>query len=215
MRRKPQSHIPRRVRRHPVERMFCGLGQVVDLSRAGMRIACDTKPPVEIGQRGAIKLTADTGALPLTGRVVWLRRAGAWPSKKHEIGIEFVAVAEPMRHALDILARFGYIDPIVATGGSRRWRKSEHQTRQALRVDFDLPNYYHTLSVEPDADLPAIKKAYRRLARRYHPDVAPDGGDAERFNQITEAFAVLSDPLRRKTFDRMARRQAPAGVESA
>lgn len=226
MRPKAQTFVARRAPRHPVERLHCGLGRVVDLSRAGMRIACESKPPVEIGQRGAIKLTSPDGALPLTGRVVWIRRAGGWRSKKYEIGVEFVAMTDPLTQAVEQLAQFGFLDSAATCGakstsgvgagggGSRRWRTAQRKARKAVRVDFDLPNYYDILGVEPEADTVEIKKAYRKLARLCHPDVAADGGDPKRFTQITEAVAVLSDPQRRKSFDQLALTEEAADAET-
>ena len=63
-------------------------------------------------------------------------------------------------------------------------------------------DYYSTLGVERTADAATIKKAYRKLAQKYHPDKNPDDKAAEdRFKQITEAYAVLSDPNKRKQYD--------------
>lgn len=63
-------------------------------------------------------------------------------------------------------------------------------------------DYYKVLGVERDADEAEIKKAYRRLARKYHPDVNPGNADAERrFKEIQEAYAVLSDKDKRHQFD--------------
>src|SRR5262244_433148 len=59
--------------------------------------------------------------------------------------------------------------------------------------------YYKTLGVSKDADDKAIKAAYRRLARKYHPDV--NKGSADRFKEINEAYTVLSDPEKRKRYD--------------
>src|SRR5262249_58070298 len=59
------------------------------------------------------------------------------------------------------------------------------------------------LGVKRDAKPDEIKKAYRRLARKYHPDVNPgDKAAEERFKQMSEAFDVLSDPKKRKVYDR-------------
>ena len=55
-------------------------------------------------------------------------------------------------------------------------------------------DYYKTLSVEENASEAEIKKAFHRLAKRYHPDLNPDNPDAEvRFKEINEAYDVLSD----------------------
>ncbi|HSM34965.1 MAG TPA: DnaJ domain-containing protein [Longimicrobiales bacterium] len=65
------------------------------------------------------------------------------------------------------------------------------------------PDYYALLGVSRDADFPAIKRAYRRLALRYHPDRR--GGDpsaAEAFRLVAEAYRVLSDPDKRGIYDR-------------
>ena len=67
---------------------------------------------------------------------------------------------------------------------------------------MDFIDYYQVLGVNKDA-LPAdIRKAYRKLARKYHPDVNPNNEDAKRkFQQINEANEVLSDPEKRKKYD--------------
>lgn len=64
-------------------------------------------------------------------------------------------------------------------------------------------DFYKILGVKRDAKPEEIKKAYRRMARKYHPDVNPGDKSAEdRFKQMSEAFDVLSDPKKRKVYDR-------------
>jgi molecular chaperone DnaJ len=64
-------------------------------------------------------------------------------------------------------------------------------------------DYYKALGVARDAKPEDIRKAYRRLARRHHPDVNPGNNESEeRFKQISEAFEVLSDPDKRAVYDR-------------
>jgi molecular chaperone DnaJ len=67
-------------------------------------------------------------------------------------------------------------------------------------------DYYSTLNGPRNAKEEEIKKAYRRLAMKYHPDRNPDDGDAEaRFKEIKEAYEVLSDPQKRAQYDRFGR----------
>src|ERR687891_2647766 len=64
-------------------------------------------------------------------------------------------------------------------------------------------DYYKVLGVKRDAKPEDIKKAYRRLARKHHPDVNPgDKAAEERFKMTTEAHDVLSDPKKRSVYDR-------------
>ena len=73
-------------------------------------------------------------------------------------------------------------------------------------------DYYDVLGVSRDATDDELKKAYRRLAREYHPDANPDDPDAEaKFKELGEAYAVLSDPNRRSTYDRFGMASSVGG----
>src|ERR1041385_5396223 len=63
-------------------------------------------------------------------------------------------------------------------------------------------DYYETLGVSKTASEDEIRSAFRKLARKYHPDVAKDKSEAEeKFKEINEAYEVLSDPEKRKKYD--------------
>src|SRR5882672_2678613 len=65
-------------------------------------------------------------------------------------------------------------------------------------------DYYKTLGVPRAATTDEIKKAYRKLARKYHPDVNPNDKSAEeKFKEISEAYEVLSDADKRKRYDQL------------
>lgn len=69
---------------------------------------------------------------------------------------------------------------------------------------MEFRDYYKTLGVERNATAAQIRSAYRKLARKYHPDVNPNNKDAERqFKEINEAYQVLSDPEKRKKYDEL------------
>jgi molecular chaperone DnaJ len=68
-----------------------------------------------------------------------------------------------------------------------------------MAVEFK--DYYRILGVDRNADDKAIKSAYRKLARKYHPDVAKGKDGGERFREIAEAYEVLSDPEKRRRYD--------------
>lgn len=63
-------------------------------------------------------------------------------------------------------------------------------------------DYYDVLGIDRAADKNTIKKAYRKLAKRYHPDTNKDNPQAEeKFKEATEAYNVLSDPEKKKMYD--------------
>jgi curved DNA-binding protein len=73
-------------------------------------------------------------------------------------------------------------------------------------------DYFKVLGLERGADADAIKKAFRRLARQYHPDVNPDDKSAEaKFKEISEAYEVLSDPEKRRRYEQFGQYWNQAG----
>ncbi|APD08742.1 MULTISPECIES: DnaJ C-terminal domain-containing protein [Thermus] len=72
-----------------------------------------------------------------------------------------------------------------------------------------MKDYYAILGVPRNATQEEIKRAYKRLARQYHPDVNKSPEAEEKFKEINEAYAVLSDPEKRKLYDTYGTTQAP------
>ncbi len=68
---------------------------------------------------------------------------------------------------------------------------------------MQFKDYYSVLGVEPNAGEAEIKSAYRRLARKYHPDVSKEAGAEEKFKAVNEAYEALRDPARRKAYDQL------------
>ncbi|MFZ6696113.1 DnaJ C-terminal domain-containing protein [Stenotrophomonas acidaminiphila] len=68
---------------------------------------------------------------------------------------------------------------------------------------MEFKDYYATLGVEPTAGDAEIKTAYRRLARKYHPDVSKEAGAEEKFKAVNEAYEALRDPAKRQAYDQL------------
>src|SRR5579862_8229655 len=68
---------------------------------------------------------------------------------------------------------------------------------------MEFKDYYTTLGLSRTATDEEIKRAYRKLARKYHPDVSKEKNAEERFKEVQEAYEVLKDPKKREAYDQL------------
>lgn len=82
---------------------------------------------------------------------------------------------------------------------SNRTNRIHNERVKIMSIKKD---YYEVLGINKNADDKAIKKAYRKLAKKYHPDINPGDANAEaKFKEVTEAYEILSNPEKRKLYD--------------
>ncbi|MGH8675461.1 MAG: DnaJ C-terminal domain-containing protein [Burkholderiales bacterium] len=74
---------------------------------------------------------------------------------------------------------------------------------------MEFKDYYQALGVARDAPVEEVKKAYRKLARKYHPDVSKEPNAEARMKEVNEAYAVLSDPEKRAAYDQLGSGHEP------
>lgn len=79
----------------------------------------------------------------------------------------------------------------------------ERSQQVKVKVTMEFKDYYHVLGIKEDADLKDIKKAYRKLALKFHPDVNANTDAEDRFKEVAEAYEVLKDDTKRAKYDQL------------
>lgn len=195
--RKPaHAPRPRGDARHDVETVSCELGRLIDLSRSGMRLQSDGPTPVAPGQVLTLHLEHRQGATDVTALVRWRRRKG-W--RRFELGLQFTALPEGKRDALEQLARFGFMAPKAAATARHG------EPRPPVHASITLPDYYRILGVSEHANPEEIRRAFHEQVKVHHPDA---GGDGQQFVEIHRAWETLQDHATRRSYDRARRRSA-------
>src|SRR5204863_25106 len=92
---------------------------------------------------------------------------------------------------------------VAAREAGARSRHSARSTAARIPLPMEFRDYYKVLGVERTASADAIRKAYRRLAHKYHPDVSKEANAEARFKEMQEAYEVLKDPEKRAAYDQL------------
>jgi DnaJ-domain-containing protein 1 len=181
---KPSSNpkVTRLSKRYDTRLTDTVLGSVVDLSTEGARIVTRTEPSVRAGHVFEIALSCEDVKVFVLARVAWTRKVDKtlWNIGLHFFDADSQAKAD-MERLLDHCA-----------GG-----------RELLPTTVEIEDLYAVLGVARESSLEQIRSAYRRLARQFHPDHAPDQESSRQFSRISKSYMVLRDESLRRRYDQL------------
>ena len=180
----------RRHARHHTDMFKCHLGQICDVSVSGMRVSWRGRAKLTQGQVGMIELKGAGVKLRVKGRVQWVKRSGFM---NYEAGVQFLDIAPATATALNSIAMFGFIP--------KDWSSAATPKGGASTSTKKAGDYYQVLGVRPDATDREIHKAFREVARIYHPDHNKSPTAEARFIEAQQAYSVLKDPDKRRKYD--------------
>lgn len=193
------DHNRRRAERIQTAILSCELGQILDISRKGLRIsAAPNRPRPATGQQLSLSISSPTDALDLVAKVIRVRPIGMG---RFELALDFAPMTDAQADAIESLARIGSTRAAMHTDAARRER---------LIAAMKVPDHYATLGVSPKATPEQVQAAFRTMARKYHPDVNKDPSAQPRFVEINEAHTILCDPQRRAEYDQVYSLRAAA-----
>lgn len=208
----------RRQHRYAVHDMRTPLGDLLDLSTTGMRVRADKRPNVKPGMTVPLWMLSGTQRLALQGRITRVRRMG-W--REWDVGVRFINTTPSQLMAITALAQFGYVPtgqhgaPDMAASSSTgessdtsSRTKTGEGSAPITKIEYSQPDHYTTLGVPHDATPETIHRAYRKLARIYHPDRDNSPEATAKFIEINQAYHVLYDAELRAKYDAAAVRAA-------
>jgi DnaJ-domain-containing protein 1 len=196
------THRPRSAERFAVQGLRCALGDVVDISAAGLRVKVTGSASLKRGETVTLNVTNDQQAVRVMARVIWMRRGGV--GRPSEVGLRFVDVRAGVAAALVQLGRFGFISTDGSGAGEAPGRKRAEAP--PVRASIEVEDLYAILGVPPSAAEGEIRRAYHALAQQYHPDRNSSPDAADRFAMISKAWKVLRDPGLRAKYDQLLAR---------
>lgn len=198
--RSARPEMPRQSERFLTTALVCPLGDVLDVSREGLRLSSGKKFPFKQGEIHQLVLRADAQQVRVMARAQWVKRASLLPPR-FEAGFLIVDPRPGVGVAVLQMGQFGCAatESVDATSTE----EARRQTMPKIRAAVELEDLYAVLGVEADADGSAIKRAYRKLAQTHHPDRSDAADAAEVFDRIAKAYSVLGDAQRRRWYDQM------------
>ena len=219
-----KPHVPRRADRHMTSGFSCPLGEILDLSASGMRVFCRKRPAFTKGQVLSLCLQSPFQKLALRASVAWTRQVklGVF-----HMGLKFVDMQPGMGEGIETMAKHGFADvPNMRPGNRSAAGKagsacsSSHKFNDHMKIPHteasgaplqasaSFSDYYSVFGLRMNASDDEIQKAYRVLARRYHPDLCKEPDTERVFAMITEAYQILSDAETRRAYDQRLRERA-------
>ncbi len=194
-----QNDPRRRLKRHAPSSLACQLGDVLDVSGSGMRVMGKGLKLVKIGQVYPVTLLIAGKSIQVQAQALWKQPSGLL---KRQIGFRFVKMKPGLEHAIQSLLEHGFVPETTSD--------AEATPKTRVGATLDMPNYFNVLGLDHDATPDDIRKAYRSLARRWHPDSNHSAEAAEKFEAIQQAYGVLKDEHQRDALKKMIRRRAAA-----
>lgn len=201
-------HMPRNAQRFETNALSCPVGTVRDVSETGFRVSSRHKPDLKRGEIHEIRIRTESKQLSVKARVQWVRRV-CWIPAVYEAGFQIVDPRPGVGVALRQLGQFGFAGKASGVSGEtpapEQPAASQPNPGSAPRPQayIDFENLYAVLGVEPEATADEIKRAYRKLAQKHHPDHDSSADAAQQFDRIAKAYAVLGDEKRREWYDKM------------
>lgn len=188
------ADAPRRHERHSAKgKVKCTLGDVLDLSAGGMRVACTGKPALKEGNAASIKLRTSAGLEPVNARCCWVRRAGLF--KGFQIGLKFIGITEEQAQRIGKIAKYGFLPedekPEAPKTKSKTDEGDTEEPEAKVTAELDLAPYFAVLEIEEGSTSAQIRDAHRKLVRTCHPDVCDKPESHQRFVELQHAYDML------------------------
>jgi len=206
--RKEHTYSNRAHDRSPLQDVRCDQGVVADVSLTGMQVHCEGASPVGVNEPVRFSIRTHGKQVSLEGNVVWVRRPGKvfGPSR---FGVRFIEPGGAAAKALMHLAKIGVwpekSSQAEPTGTDSPDEPTGQETFEipegGAGISIEVIDLYELLEIEPGADMDAVRSAYRKQVRRWHPDMCDEPDASIRLEMVVGAGRVLMDDEARKQYD--------------